>query len=116
MELNAEAMTDPMKRRMEAEQRQREQEEQRRLTLKGILEQAAFERLKRIELVKPEKARLIEQHLIQNGMRISGGEKIGEDQLVSLLHQIENGQGRGPTVTINRRRVSEESDDELWKD
>eukprot|EP01057_Protomagalhaensia_wolfi_P005814 Protomagalhaensia_wolfi_Nauph_80__5813@NODE_727_length_2064_cov_156_809383_g543_i0_p2_GENE_NODE_727_length_2064_cov_156_809383_g543_i0NODE_727_length_2064_cov_156_809383_g543_i0_p2_ORF_typecomplete_len138_score21_72dsDNA_bind/PF01984_20/6_2e18_NODE_727_length_2064_cov_156_809383_g543_i0145558 len=126
-------INDPrFKDRLEAEQRRSEQQEQRRLTLKSILEQQAFERceltldlcaidlfltVKRLELVKPEKAHIIEEHLIQNGRKISGGAKITEEQLVSLLHQIEDGQQtRGPKVTINRRRVSSDSeDDQLWK-
>eukprot|EP01056_Protomagalhaensia_sp_Gyna25_P000805 Protomagalhaensia_sp_Gyna_25__804@NODE_1388_length_1887_cov_202_536255_g1117_i0_p2_GENE_NODE_1388_length_1887_cov_202_536255_g1117_i0NODE_1388_length_1887_cov_202_536255_g1117_i0_p2_ORF_typecomplete_len122_score22_76dsDNA_bind/PF01984_20/2_7e21_NODE_1388_length_1887_cov_202_536255_g1117_i014251790 len=110
-------INDPrFKDRLEAEQRRSEQQEQRRLTLKSILEQQAFERLKRLELVKPEKAHIIEEHLIQNGRKISGGAKITEEQLVSLLHQIEDGQQtRGPKVTINRRRASDSEDDQLWK-
>lgn len=106
--------------RYEAEQqRRREKEEERRVVLKSLLDQNAYERLKRIEMVKPEKARLVEEHLIQGGLRIGGGEKISEEQLVAVLSQLDEGtQSRGPTIKMNRRRFEEDSDsgDELlWK-
>eukprot|EP01054_Gregarina_sp_Poly1_P001509 Gregarina_sp_Poly_1__1508@NODE_137_length_13137_cov_148_628156_g122_i0_p8_GENE_NODE_137_length_13137_cov_148_628156_g122_i0NODE_137_length_13137_cov_148_628156_g122_i0_p8_ORF_typecomplete_len111_score21_03dsDNA_bind/PF01984_20/3_3e17Fer4_12/PF13353_6/0_12_NODE_137_length_13137_cov_148_628156_g122_i01128911621 len=98
----------------EAEIRKAEQDEQRRMLLKALMQQDAFERLKRIELVRPDKARQIQEYLIQNQVRWSGGEKLSEAQLVTIISQIDETQSKGVVVKINRRRASE-SDDELWK-
>ncbi|RKP17667.1 hypothetical protein ROZALSC1DRAFT_16115 [Rozella allomycis CSF55] len=87
-------------------------EEMRHSFLAQILTNEARERLSRIAIVKPEKARVVEEMLIR--MRQTGQirQKVDEDQLKGLLEQISGTTEQAkPKVTIQRRRM-DYSDDE----
>ncbi|MHA2053518.1 MAG: DNA-binding protein [Candidatus Hodarchaeales archaeon] len=94
---------------LEQQQLQQQQEEQRRqvenqrqLILKGILTDEARERLGRIKLAKPELAASIENQLIQLAASRRIAEKINDDQLKSLLKQMDQSK-RESRITFKRR-------------
>ncbi len=97
-----------------AAQQRAEQEEQRAAMLAALLLPAARERLARIELVKPEKARAIQEMLIGAARQGAIREKVSEDRLIELLEQVnERSEKRTTKVTIQRRRMAfDDSDDE----
>ncbi|EPZ32026.1 DNA-binding TFAR19-related protein domain-containing protein [Rozella allomycis CSF55] len=91
--------------------KQQQMEEMRHSFLAQILTNEARERRK-IAIVKPEKARVVEEMLIR--MRQTGQirQKVDEDQLKGLLEQISGTTEQAkPKVTIQRRRM-DYSDDE----
>ncbi|CAN6469903.1 unnamed protein product [Victoria cruziana] len=93
------------------EDAKREAEERRQLMLSQILSAQARERLARIALVKPEKARGVEDVLLRAAQMGQIAEKVSEERLISLLEQINNQTTRQTKVTIQRRRnVLEEED------
>ncbi|MHA2238605.1 MAG: DNA-binding protein [Candidatus Hodarchaeales archaeon] len=94
---------------LEQQQLQQQQEEQRRqvenqrqLILKGILTDEARERLGRIKLAKPEFAASIENQLIQLAASRRIAEKINDDQLKTLLKQMDQSK-RESRITFKRR-------------
>jgi len=76
------------------------EEEQRRLMLAQLLSPAASERLSRIRLVKPTKARQVEEAVIgaARAGRISG--PLDEDGLKALLQQFAAVNERKPSITV----------------
>jgi len=76
------------------------EEEQRRLMLAQLLSPAASERLSRIRLVKPMKARQVEEAVIgaARAGRISG--PLDEDGLKALLQQFAAVNERKPSITV----------------
>mmetsp|Transcript_11364 Transcript_11364/g.19913 ORF Transcript_11364/g.19913 Transcript_11364/m.19913 type:complete len:131 (-) Transcript_11364:480-872(-) len=97
----------------EQQEEQRQQaEEQRRSMLVAVMTSEARERLSRIALVKPEKARGIENLIISMAQRGQLSEKVSEERLKGLLEQIQEKQGgtSGPKITIQRRRAFDEDD------
>ncbi|GMN43350.1 hypothetical protein TIFTF001_012559 [Ficus carica] len=91
----------------------REAEEQRQMMLSQILSAEARERLARIALVKPEKARGVEDVLLRAAQTGQIAEKasVSEERLISLLEQINNQTSKQTKVTIQRRRSVLEDDD-----
>lgn len=93
----------------EDQQQQEEQrqaaEEQRRGILFAVMQPAARERLSRISLVKPDKARAVEDMLITAAKRGQIGEKVSEDRLIDLLEQVNERMQAKTKVTIQRRRA-----------
>ena len=59
----------------------------------------------RIALVKPEKARAIEDMIIGAARRGALGEKVTEERLIDLLEQVNERSGTKTKVTIQRRRA-----------
>jgi programmed cell death protein 5 len=94
--------------------RRAEQEEQRAAMLASILLPQARERLARIELVKPEKARAIQDMLLGAARQGAIREKVSEERLIELLEQVNERSEKTTTkVTIQRRRMAfNDSDDE----
>ncbi|KAL3685650.1 hypothetical protein R1sor_003672 [Riccia sorocarpa] len=87
------------------EDQRREAEERRQLMLAKVLTPEARERLSRIALVKPEKARGVEDLILRSAQYGQITEKVTEDRLISLLEQInEQTQKKTTTVTFQRRR------------
>ncbi|KAL0217719.1 hypothetical protein RCL1_008299 [Eukaryota sp. TZLM3-RCL] len=87
-------------------QKEVEAEEQRRQLLAAILDSDARERLHRIALVKPEKARSLENtiiHLCQTNKHVG---TFPDSKLVQLIEQID--QKAAPKINIKRRPVFEE--------
>eukprot|EP00262_Sarcandra_glabra_P002779 TRINITY_DN13170_c1_g1_i3.p1 TRINITY_DN13170_c1_g1~~TRINITY_DN13170_c1_g1_i3.p1 ORF type:complete len:129 (+),score=34.33 TRINITY_DN13170_c1_g1_i3:90-476(+) len=89
----------------------REAEERRQLMLSQILSSQARERIARIALVKPEKARGVEDVLLRAAQMGQVAEKVSEERLISLLEQINNQTSKQTKVTIQRRRSVLEDDD-----
>ncbi|XP_010916118.1 uncharacterized protein [Elaeis guineensis] len=89
----------------------REAEERRQLMLSQILSAQARERLARIALVKPEKARGVEDVLLRSAQMGQITEKVSEERFISLLEQINIQTSKQTKVTIQRRRSVLEDDD-----
>ncbi|XP_057950308.1 uncharacterized protein LOC131145191 isoform X2 [Malania oleifera] len=93
------------------EAKRREADEQRQMMLSQILSSEARERLARIALVKPEKARGVEDVLLRAAQVGQIVEKVSEERLISLLEQINTQTTKQTKVTIQRRRSVLEDDD-----
>ncbi|ORZ22809.1 PDCD5-related protein [Lobosporangium transversale] len=87
-------------------------EEMRRTMLIQILDGEARERLSRIAIVKPDKARAVEDLLIRMAQGGQVRSKITETQLIELLEQV-NQQTKSETkIVYNRRRYDDSDDDD----
>ncbi|KAH3742544.1 programmed cell death protein 5 [Pelomyxa schiedti] len=93
----------------QAEMKQ-EQEDRRRSILQQLLTFEARERLSRIALVKPEKARAVEDMIIRSATSGQLRTKVDEARLIGLLEQISESKPE-PKITIKRRNV-----DDIYKD
>ncbi|XP_078165282.1 double-stranded DNA-binding family protein [Carex rostrata] len=93
------------------EDAKREAEERRQLMLTQILSIEARERLARIALVKPDKARGVEDVLLRAAQMGQISEKVSEEKLITLLEQINTQTSKQTKVTIQRRRSVLEDDD-----
>ncbi|GJM89637.1 hypothetical protein PR202_gb02000 [Eleusine coracana subsp. coracana] len=81
------------------------------MILAQILSSEARERLSRIALVKPDKARSVEDVLLRAAQTGGISEKVSEERLISLLEQINNQTSKQTKVTIQRRRSVLDDDD-----
>ena len=99
----------PEAKKMQEEQA-RAAEDQREMMLTQILTPAAKERLGRISLVKEDKARELENILIQMAMKRQITGKVSEEQLISMLEKTNA--KVNTSVKIIRRRGASDSDDE----
>ncbi|KAI8464767.1 MAG: PDCD5-related protein [Monoraphidium minutum] len=86
-------------------------EDQRRGMLVAVMMPEARERLARIALVKPDKARSVENMILAAAQRGAITEKVSEDRLRSMLEQISERDGKQSKITIQRRRPMFEEDD-----
>lgn len=93
------------------EDAKREADERRQMMLSQILSSEARERLARIALVKPEKARGVEDVLLRAAQTGQIAEKVSEERLISLLEQINTQTTKQTKVTIQRRRSVLDDDD-----
>ncbi|XP_056134867.1 programmed cell death protein 5 [Lampris incognitus] len=85
--------------------------EMRNSILAQILDQSARARLSNLALVKPEKAKAVENYLIQMARYGKLGGKISDSGLIEILENVSQQTEKKTTVTFNRRRVMD-SDDE----
>uniref|UniRef100_A0A914WK03 Programmed cell death protein 5 n=1 Tax=Plectus sambesii TaxID=2011161 RepID=A0A914WK03_9BILA len=78
--------------------------------LSQVLDQNARARLSNIAVAKPDKARSLENMIIQMARygQIQG--KMGDEQLKSLLDQVSEKMQKTTTVKFDRRRVDLDSD------
>ncbi|XP_020554093.1 DNA-binding protein DDB_G0278111 isoform X3 [Sesamum indicum] len=86
------------------EEAKREAEEQRQMILARILTSEARARLARIALVKPEKARGVEDVMIRAAQMGQIVDQVSEERLISLLEQINTQTTKETKVTIKRRQ------------
>lgn len=93
------------------EDAKQEAEERRQMMLAQILSSEARERLSRIALVKPDKARGVEDVLLRAAQTGGISEKVSEERLISLLEQINSHTSKQTKVTIQRRRNVLDDDD-----
>ncbi|KXZ44039.1 hypothetical protein GPECTOR_75g763 [Gonium pectorale] len=90
----------------------RSAEEQRRAMLAACMTNEARERLSRIAIVKPDKARGVENMILGAAQRGALSGKVSEERLVELLEQINEREGASkPKITIQRRRPNLFDDD-----
>lgn len=85
-------------------------EERRQSMLTAIMQPSARERLNRIALVKPDKARAVEDMLLNAAQRGQIGEKVSEARLIDMLEDINERTQSKTKVTIQRRRNVLEDD------
>jgi DNA-binding TFAR19-related protein (PDSD5 family) len=89
---------------------QQQMEEQRNSILDQILDESAKDRLKRLNLVRKDKARAIEDSLIKAATTGQLRNKVTDDQLVKMLEGTEEaGQKK---VSMQRRNYGMDSDDD----
>ncbi|KAK8664603.1 hypothetical protein V6N13_084384 [Hibiscus sabdariffa] len=93
------------------EEAKREADERRQMMLSQILSSEARERLARIALVKPDKARGVEDVLLRAAQTGQIVEKVSEERLISVLEQINTQTTKQTKVTIQRRRSVLDDDD-----
>ncbi|KAL0705611.1 hypothetical protein Bca4012_072036 [Brassica carinata] len=86
------------------EDAKREADERRQMMLSQILSSQARERIARIALVKPEKARAVEDVILRAAQMGQIVEKVSEERLITLLEQINSQTSKQTKVTIQRRR------------
>eukprot|EP00879_Flechtneria_rotunda_P004772 GHRR01005042.1.p1 GENE.GHRR01005042.1~~GHRR01005042.1.p1 ORF type:complete len:133 (+),score=45.63 GHRR01005042.1:211-609(+) len=93
------------------EEARREAEERRRAMLHAVVAPDARERLARIALVKPDKARNVENMILAAAQRGALQSKVTEDQLKGMLEQISEKEAAASKITFQRRRPVFEDDD-----
>ncbi|KAI3466798.1 hypothetical protein Pfo_023461 [Paulownia fortunei] len=86
------------------EEAKREAEEQRQMMLTQILTSEARARLARIALVKPDKARGVEDVILRAAQMGQIAGKVSEERLITLLEQINTQTTKETKVTIKRRQ------------
>ncbi|GCC30647.1 programmed cell death protein 5 [Chiloscyllium punctatum] len=111
-ELQAQRGDAPDDQQNQQEAKQRESE-MRNSILAQVLDQSARARLSNLALVKPEKAKSVENYLIQMARFGQLGGKISELELIEILEKVNQQTGKQTIVKFNRRRVmdSDEEDD-----
>mmetsp|Transcript_14084 Transcript_14084/g.17069 ORF Transcript_14084/g.17069 Transcript_14084/m.17069 type:complete len:132 (-) Transcript_14084:458-853(-) len=103
-------MPDADQARQQQEQKEA-MEEQRAAMLASVLTNSARERLHRIELVKPDKARKVEDMVLGMAQQGKIREKVSEEQLIHWLGQIAEKEPTKSKVNIQRRRSAFDDDD-----
>jgi len=87
----------------------------RRDLLATVLDSAARERLARIALVSPERSRQIETILLRMAQSGQLRGRVGEEQLIGLLEQVEETQAKAGAkkgaIVFQRRKEVDEDDD-----
>ncbi|KAI8355690.1 PDCD5-related protein [Blakeslea trispora] len=88
-------------------------EEMRRNMLYQILDNSARERLGRIQMVKADKARAVEDLLIRMAQSNQLRSKVTEKQLIDLLGQIsqQDSSSNQTRIVYNRRQYDDSDDD-----
>ncbi|GAA5963642.1 hypothetical protein JCM21900_000205 [Sporobolomyces salmonicolor] len=104
----------------DAAQKMAQEEEQRRTAMSQILSAEARERLSRIALVKPDRARAIEQLLMRMAQSGQLRGRVSEEQLIDVLDQVEameKGQSGGVAKSSGKivftRKTAYDSDDDF---
>ena len=97
---------------MAKQQQKQEQEaaftEQKESMLMAFVSAEGRERLKRIEQVRPERARSVEMHIIQQVRAGKMQPPIGDDMIRTLLVQLSEGESTGGganKITVIRKRT-----------
>jgi programmed cell death protein 5 len=79
------------------------------------MQQAARDRLRRIAIVKPDRARSVEDLIIRMAQSGQVRQRITEPELVGLLEEIAGQEGaRQQTKIINARRRDLDDSDDDW--
>ncbi|KAI6178822.1 Programmed cell death protein 5 [Aphelenchoides besseyi] len=96
----------------EKKQMAEQQELMKNSILKQVLDQDAFGRLSNLAAVRPEKARAVENMVIQMARSGQLSGKLDDAGLRSLLDKVSAQQQKTTTVKFDRRRAALDSDDE----
>ncbi|CAL8071638.1 unnamed protein product [Calicophoron daubneyi] len=99
------------------EEKQKEAEMERRMELRSailsqVLDQNARARLNTIAITKPEKAKMVENMLINMAQTGRITSRLSEDQFKNLLLQISSHESKSTTVKFDRRRAAIDSDED----
>jgi len=95
-----------------------DEEETLRTVMTQILDPQARERLSRIQLVRPERARGLQELLVRMARSGQLRGRVTDEQLLSLLDQVAAAEGGASgaqaksKITVSRRRDKTHSDDE----
>eukprot|EP01067_Filipodium_phascolosomae_P002138 Filipodium_phascolosomae@DN2307_c0_g1_i1.p1 len=112
-----EAQSDQNNAQAKAQQEERKEQlmEQKRIMLRSALDADAFERLHRIELVKPEKAQAIADLILQQATRGYIQQKLTDAQFVEILEKVssQGAKTSGSSIVTIRRKRMDDSDDDL---
>eukprot|EP00752_Nemacystus_decipiens_P002480 g2333.t1 len=100
---------DPEAAQRQAQQAQQEQERRKQI-LDQIMTAEARLRLSNIGMVKPEKARRVEEMLIHAAKSGALGGKVTEDQFIQMLEQVSSQMEKKTKVTIKRKTYFDEQD------
>jgi len=92
------------------EEMRQQQEEMKNGMLSQLLDQQARARLNTIAVAKPEKAKMVENMLIQMARTGQIQGKLGEAQLKNLLERVSSQTQKTTTVKFDRRRAALDSD------
>ena len=65
-----------------------------------------------LALTKPEKAEMVENHLVNMARTGQLMNKLGEDQLISLLEKLSEQTQKKTVVKYDRRRMAIDSDED----
>ncbi|XP_007887567.1 programmed cell death protein 5 [Callorhinchus milii] len=110
-ELQAQRGDAPGEQQNQQEAKQREAE-MRNGILAQVLEQSARARLSNLALVKPEKAKSVENYLIQMARYGQLGGKISESGLIEILQKVSQQTENKTKVKFNRRKVMDSDEEE----
>ncbi|XP_017320579.1 programmed cell death protein 5 isoform X1 [Ictalurus punctatus] len=103
--------TDSSDEQGQQEAKQRETE-MRNTILAQVLAQSARARLSNLALVKPDKAKAVENYLIQMARMGQLGGKISESGLIEILEKVSQQTEKKTTVKFNRQRVMDSDEDD----
>eukprot|EP01138_Halocafeteria_seosinensis_P009577 gb/GECG01009787.1/.p1 GENE.gb/GECG01009787.1/~~gb/GECG01009787.1/.p1 ORF type:complete len:145 (+),score=42.42 gb/GECG01009787.1/:1-435(+) len=98
------------------QQQQQEREEQRRILLRQVLDSEAKERLNRLSIVKPEKARQVEDQILAMAQKGQMSSKITDNQVTQMLEGISGKEEEKKTKVTFKRSTLFDSDDEIDDD
>ncbi|KAL8006186.1 putative PDCD5-like superfamily protein [Plasmopara halstedii] len=101
-----------MEQMQQQQMKQQEQDQMRQHIMQQVMLPNARERLARIAIVKPEKARAIEDLVAQMAQRGQLAAKIDEDKLIELLNQVGVSEENQRTKVTMKRRTYFDDDDE----
>jgi len=88
------------------------QQEAKSMMLAQCMDQTARARLNTLAMTKPDKARMVENMILQTAQRGQLGGKIGEEELKGLLERVSSQTSQKTTVKFDRRRNNLDSDDD----
>lgn len=94
------------------QKREEQEAEMRNNILSTVLTQEARARLATIAVARPERARLVENIIIQNTRTGGIRGKVDEDSLKGLLDKVNSQTKRETKVSYERRRVFDDDSDE----
>lgn len=105
---------DNAEKQKQAEQQRQAVEDMKHSILTQVLNQAARARLNTLMIGKPEKGRMVENMLLRMAQSGQIVNKLGEDELIGLLEQVNSqmqSQERKTTVKFDRRRAALDDSD-----
>ncbi|KAI9479388.1 hypothetical protein LPJ78_005370 [Coemansia sp. RSA 989] len=98
----------------EVSEKEREMEQIRQENLDRVLDKDARQRLGTIKMVKPEKARKVEDAILRMAQVGQIRSKITEEQLKGILDQFNETQAKQDMKIVYNRKGFEDSDDEEY--
>lgn len=100
------------KQRQQQQQQREKEAEMRNNILSTVLTQEARARLATLGAAKPDRAKMVENIIIQNTRMGAIRGKVDEEALKGLLESVQDSTKRETKVSYDRRRVFDDSDEE----